>query len=92
MKLNKNTSKAKQFIERYNTSSYQSIYDLYNSVSIDKRMNEKRIYYIMKLIGGYDYKVLGGNMYVFTCAYKCKENKKEKLIVYTKDNVYEIEL
>lgn len=80
-----------QAISNYDrTPKFQTLFDVYKNPSREKERIDERIRRECDAIGGYDYRVINGNSYQFTCAfrfYNC-EDKKEYLVYYTKENRY----
>lgn len=99
MKKTKLNKLEKYYLSLYEKSEMMSLKDLYKSCSSDKEDAEWRIRYFMREdYQGYSYRVLGGNSFYFTCAYKYKATDKdtgeviEYLKVFTGRNVYHINL
>ena len=98
MKKTKLNKLEKHYLSLYEKSEMLSLRDLYKSCSDDKASAEWRIKYFMNDVKGYSYRVLGGNTFYFTCAYKYRKQDKttgeliEYLRVFTGLNVYDINL
>lgn len=98
MKKTKLNKLEKHYLSLYEKSEMMSLRDLYKSCSDDKASAEWRIKYFMQDVKGYSYRVLGGNTFYFTCAYKYARKDKatgqviEYLKVFTGLNVYDINL
>ncbi len=98
MKKTKLNKLEKYYLSLYEKSEMMSLKDLYKSCSDDKASAEWRIRYFMNQHKGYSYRVLCGNTFYFTCAYKYARKDKatgeviEYLKVFTGLNVYDINL
>lgn len=99
MKKTKLNKLEKYYLSLYEKSEMMSLKDLYKSCSSDKEDAEWRIRYFMREdYHGYSYRVLCGNTFYFTCAYKYARKDKatgqiiEFLRVFTGLNVYDINL
>lgn len=90
-KLNKNTKKAKRYIELYKNSDCHSVNDFYGKCSSRKASIEQVIRDRMRgdssLCG---YKVLCGSCFDFTCGYMASDQKT--LYIETKESIFEIAL
>ena len=87
------TKKQQQMINAYNYSDMHSLRDLYKSYSNAKAREEYFILDEMRKIGGYGYKVCGGNSMCFTCAY-CYDSRENgnintHLVYHTAYNRYD---
>ena len=82
--LNKNTKKAKGFINNFERSSMTDLYELYDHPSDAKLYAEKCIKEEMQEAGGYAFTITGGNCMFFACAYRLGND----LIYHTHLNEY----
>lgn len=87
MKLNKNTIKAKNYLEMYRKCTCTSIFDFYGNPSRRKEAIENHIIQKMDDNNCYGYKVLCGNSSFFTCAYR----NEKTLFIETFANTFEID-
>ena len=93
--MEKLSSQRENYYKRlYATACCSSVVLYYKRCSEEKMRVEIGIVHEMIENGGYMYKILNGNPYFFTCAYKMpdKESGKELLIVHTPRHRYKIEL
>lgn len=88
--LNKNTKKAKRWIDSYFKSRYFSVNQFYCNPSCNKVQAERDCINRMIDIDGVGYKVLGGNCMFFTCGYTDKS--ENILYIETHCNTYKIDL
>lgn len=94
--LNKNTKKAKSFIDsyRYTSGKYES-YDIltfYQKPSYNKIKAWKYCEELATKNNGNDLHICGGNSSVFSVGFTMVENDKKYLVYVTRDNQYKIEL
>lgn len=89
-KLNKTTQKAKCWADLYNISNCDSVQLFYGRCSYAKIRIENDIQERMKKMNCFDYRVISGNTFCFTCGYRSKDNKK--LYIETSCNIFEIDL
>ena len=89
-KLNKNTKKAKTWIEQYFTSSCFCVESFYKNPSITKRHLELEIRDKMFNNNLINYKILNGNSFYFTCGYM--DITQNILYIETACNIFEIDL
>lgn len=89
-KLNKNTKKAKRWIDSYNNSDCYSVSDFYTSRVYRKESIESSIKRKMIENNCHGYKITGGNGFYFSCGYLNKDNTI--LYIETQSNTYEIAL
>lgn len=89
-KLNKNTEKARRWIDSYFKSHYFGIEQFYKNPSCNKVRAERDCINRMLSINGTGYKVLGGNSSFFTCGYMDKV--QNTLYIETACNTFEIAL
>lgn len=93
MKLNRNTKKAQEIINRFNNSELFRLSDCYKSYSENKhrayRVCVERFY----KMGGYGFRIISFNTMSFTCGwlYEDKETGVIMLNVETYRNTYTIE-
>lgn len=74
-----------EIYNRYKKSEMRDLYNLYKSCSMDKARAYGKIREEMGRIDGYGLKILGGNCFMFSCAYMYEENlsgKNQKHLVY----------
>lgn len=94
--LNKNTKKAKSFIDSYcYTSSKIESYDIltfYKKPSYNKIKAWKYCKELATNNNGNNLHICGGNSSVFSAGFTMMENDKKYLIYITRDNQYRIEL
>ena len=89
-KLNKNTKKAKGWIDSYFSSSCFSVRDFYTSRVYIKESIEDAIKSRRRNEGLKDYRIVSGNGFYFTCGYM---NESENILyVETASNIFEIDL
>ena len=91
--MKKLTQKQQQMLNNYNNSDMYSLQDLYKTCSVAKTRAEYLIKEEMRKIGGYGYKVCGGNSNCFTCAY-CYDSRENgnintHLVYHTAYNRYD---
>ena len=80
-----------QAISNYNrTPKNQTLFDVYKNPSREKERIDEKIRKEMDAIGGYDYRVIGGNSSHFTCAYRFYNSKDKTvyLVYHTYANRY----
>lgn len=90
IKLNKTTQKAKNWIDSYFRSNFNSIEVFYSRPSYNKIRAERECINRMLEVNGKGYKVLGGNSSFFTCGYR--SNDEKTLYIETACNTFEIAL
>ena len=94
--LNKNTKKAKEFINSFNF--YRLKNESYDILTFYKKPScfKIRAWYFCKKLAlknnGNDLHICGGNSSVFSAGFTMVENDKEYLIYITRKNQYRIEL
>ena len=86
--LNKNTERAKRWINGYFMSRYFSINQFYKNPSYAKERAEKDCINRMIELNGHGFKVLGGNSSFFTCGYT--DETENTLFIETACNTYKI--
>ena len=89
-KLNKNTQKAKAFINAYFGSHYLTVRDCYSTRTYTKESIEDRILDRIYSEGMTDYRIISYNTFHFTCGYMDKS--QNILYVETQANIFEIDL
>ena len=89
-KLNKTTQRAKRWIDLYNKSICYSVESFYGRCSSAKIRIENDIQERMKEMNCFDYRVINGNTFYFTCGYCSRDSKK--LYIETSSNIFEIDL
>lgn len=87
-KLNKTTQKAQAFINSYNNATGTTLSDIYSSYSAAKARAERDCRDRMANLNGYDFRMMSGNTYAFTCGYRTDDT----LYIETSSNTYEIAL
>ena len=93
MKLNRNTKKAQDLIERFYNSEFDTLEECYNSCSSDKR-NAYYVYLLKcSVMDGWRFRIISFNTMSFTCGwlYEDKETGVIMLNVETYRNTYTIE-
>ena len=90
MKKTQNTKKEKNLIDNYFSAKMHSINELYKNASIYKHRAERLILDEMKVSGGFDYKVIGGNCMQFSCGYLLGNDDGIHLIYHTARRKYNI--
>lgn len=94
--LNKNTKKAKSFIDSYCLTSGK--YENYDILTFYRKPSYNKIKawnYCKELLinnNGNDLHICGGNSSVFSAGFRMEENGKKYLIYITRENKYQIEL
>lgn len=92
-KLNKNTKKAKAFIQAYNNAPlHRNLNDCYSRYSSDKAWAYKDCLKMVEKFSGYDYTIVGYNCMMFTFAFWYVENGHRFLYYITRYNDYVIQL
>ena len=93
MKLNRNTKKAQDLIERFYNSKFDKLEDCYNSCSGAKRMAYYNCLYKCSDMDGWRFRIISFNTMSFTCGwlYEDKETGVIMLNVETYRNTYTIE-
>lgn len=89
-KLNKTTQKASNWVRQYNNSTCYSVSNFYGRCSYEKISIENHIKNKIIENNCHGYKVLAGNCFYFTCAYKNSDNSI--LYVETASKTWEIKL
>ena len=94
--LNKNTKKAKGFINSYNFYNFKiESYDIltfYKKPSYNKINAWNHCKELASKNNGNNLHICGGNSSVFSVGFTMVENDKKYLIYITRDNEYKIEL
>lgn len=88
--LNKNTQRAKAWIDSYFQSSCFSVRDFYSSRVYRKESIEDAIKSRMRDEGLKDYRIVSGNGFYFTCGYM--DETENILYIETAYNIFEIDL
>ena len=89
-KLNKNTQRAKNWIDSYFHSTCLSVRDFYKSRVLRKESIEDAIRRRMIEENLTDYRIVSGNGFYFTCGYM---NESENILyIETAYNIFEIDL
>lgn len=93
MKLNRNTKKAQDLIERFYNSEFETLEECYNSCSYAKRMAYYNCLYKCSDMDGWRFRIISFNTMSFTCGwlYEDKETGVIMLNVETYRNTYTIE-
>lgn len=93
MKLNRNTKKAQDIIERFCSSKNFDLEDCYESCSQAKRSAYTRCLRKWVEMGGWRFRIISFNTMSFTCGwlYEDKETGATMLNVETYRNTYTIE-
>ena len=91
MKLNRNTKKAQDFINRYDTSIDEYLSDVYDNPSHAKIEAFKSCYRKMLKMHGSFLRILSYNTFTFTVAWVYPDDNKVMLNVETGYNSYQIE-
>lgn len=93
MKLNRNTKKARGFVQEYDSSYNFGLRQCYTSYSYSKGRAEERCRAKMFAMDGYGFKILSFNSQKFTCGwlYEDAETGVIMLNVETYRNTYTIE-
>lgn len=93
MKLNRNTKKAQDLIERFYNSEFDTLEDCYKSCSDAKRIAYYYCLYKCSDMGGWGFRIISFNNMSFTCGwlYEDKETGVIMLNVETYRNTYTIE-
>ena len=96
-KLNKNTQKAQNRINAYNSSSYfigetADIYQVYYRPSMDKLLLLKKCISFIDSVGGETIKIISHSIQQYTLGYLTTKDNKKYLNIITRSNCYEIEL
>lgn len=74
------------------TPKGQTLFDVYDNPSREKERIYNALVAEMDAIGGYDFRVINGNTYNFSCAYRLTDdNCKQWLIYDTKSYRYTVE-
>lgn len=89
-KLNTSTKKAEYYKRLYKMANYTSVSDFYGRCSSRKISIETVIRNKMRANDCFNYRVLCGNCFYFTCAYTSRDGKK--LFVETAGNTFIIDL
>ena len=89
-KLNKNTQRAKGFIDSYFKSHHLTVRDCYSTRTYTKESIEDKILNRIYSEGMTDYRIISFNTFYFTCGYMDKT--ENILYVETASNIYEIDL
>ena len=92
MKLTKERQKG--YVARYLESNCQSVSQFYKTGgSAEKLRDEQRIIEYMKNVGGYGYKIIGGNCFHFTAGWMLNDkNGKTWLYIETHCRTYAINM
>ena len=90
IRLNRTTKKAEKWIKEYKISFCSSVNGFYNHCSFEKIQAENDCKKRMIANNCYDYRILNGNCFYFTCGYMSRDNKT--LFIETASNIFEIEL
>ena len=94
--LNKNTKKAKGFVNSFNFYRHKN--ESYDILTFYKKPSNNKINawnYCKELASknnGNDLHICGGNSSVFSAGFTMMENDKKYLVYITRDNEYKIEL
>lgn len=92
-KLNKNTQKAKQFIENYKRAKNNgNLFDVYKNNSCKKYLAIMRCKDICQAYNGKNPKITSYNTFVFTYAFIVENDIQKQLVYITPNNEYIIEL
>lgn len=93
MKLNRNTEKARNFIERYYWSRERTLADCYLNFSKAKAIAEAQCREKMLGMDGHGFKIISFNSMTFTCGwlFEDKETGVIMLNVETAHNSYQVE-
>ena len=89
-KLNKNTKKAKAWIDSYFMSHRFSVRDCYTTRAYNKESIENKIKERIYNENMTNYKIISYNGFYFTCGYM--DTKENILYVETASNIFEIDL
>lgn len=89
-KLNNTTQKAQAWIRKFNNSTCYSVTNFYGRCSTEKINVEKQIQKRMIENNCYNFRIINGNCFYFTCGYMSKDNKV--LYIETVENIFSIEL
>lgn len=81
--------KQKTLCDNYNHAKYTSINELYKKPSFYKTRAEHLILKQMLDENGTDYRVIGGNSQVFSCAYRYFDQNNWHLRYFTAYNTYD---
>ena len=93
MKLNRNTKKAQDLIERFYNSEFDTLEECYNSCSTSKRNAYYECLHKCYDMDGWRFRIISFNTMSFTCGwlYEDKETGVIMLNVETYRNTYTIE-
>ena len=93
MKLNRNTKKAKGFVDAYTRTYHSSLDECYKNYSQAKARAEFRCRVKMCQMDGWGFNIFSFNNQTFTCGwlYEDKEREVTMLNVETPYNSYQIE-
>lgn len=91
MKLNSNTRKANNFIQRYSASIDEYLTDVYNNPSEQKVEAYKSCYRKMLKMHGSFLRIISYSTFTFTVAWVYPEGQKVMLNVETAYNSYQME-
>ena len=89
-KLNNTTKKAKAWVREFNNSTCYSITNFYDRCSAKKINAEDQCKKRMIENNCYNFRIINGNCFYFTCGYMSKDNKV--LYIETVENIFSIEL
>jgi hypothetical protein len=87
-KLNKTTKKAQAFIDSYERATGTTLSDIYGSYSSAKAQAERDCRDRMAQLNAYDFRMMSGNSFAFTCGYRTDDT----LYIETSANTYAIAL
>lgn len=82
----------KKWIERYNKATKRWLLDCYEKPSEAKEIADMFVRECCESNGGYDFRIISYNKFVFTVGYKMMKDNQEYLVIHTFRNTKVIKL
>jgi len=82
------TKRGHRLLMKYNSAYNTELYELYNRPSYYKERAYNRIIEEKRKVNGYRIRVFCANSMAFSMAFTFMEDGFEKVVYYTKDNIY----